>query len=194
MKLERMLDLGRTLRVLGVDDAPFARRPGSRVPICGVVCADTRFEGMLWGHTRRDGWRATDALIALVTGSKFRDQIDVMLLDGIALGGFNVVDLPRLHEAVGVPCAAVMRRHPDMDAVHAAIARLPQPTRRVAVLARAGAIHAEAPFVFQVAGCDAATMARALRVATREGHVPEALRMAHLIGSAVMRGESSRRA
>lgn len=189
-----MLDLGRTLRVFGVDDAPFAKRPGARVPICAVLCAGTRFEGMLWGHTRRDGWRATDAIAAMVTGSKFRDQIDAVLLDGIALGGFNVVDLPALHARVGVPCAAVMRRAPDLAAVRAAIGRLPQPTRRLAVLAKAGVIHTESPFVFQVVGCEPGVMACALRATTREGHVPEALRLAHLIGSAVMRGESSRRA
>ena len=40
-----------------------------------------------------------------------------MLLDGIAFGGFNVVDLPALAESLGVPCASVMRRVPDLAAM-----------------------------------------------------------------------------
>lgn len=194
MKLARLLELGRTLRVLAFDDAPFAKRRGAVVPVVGVVCADTRFEGMLWGRVRRDGWSATDTLAAMFEGSKFRDQAHLVLLDGIALGGFNVVDLPKLHARTGLPCASVMRRPPNMAAVHDAIRRLPRPAQRLTVLARAGEVHQHAPFTFQVQGVAPEEMAKALVRLTREGHVPEALRLAHLIGSAVILGESGRRA
>lgn len=194
MKLARLLELGRTVRAVGFDDAPFKKRPGAAVPVAGVVCAGTRFEGMLWGRVRRDGWSATATLAAMLNGSKFRDQARVVLLDGIALGGFNVVDLPALHAATGLPCVAVMRRAPDLDAVHAAIRRLPRPERRLGVLARAGAIHQRGPFTFQVQGESPDVTGALLAALTREGHVPEALRLAHLVGSAVMLGESGRRA
>jgi hypothetical protein len=127
-------------------------------------------------------------------GSKFRDQAHAVLLDGIAVGGFNVIDLPALHARVGVPCASVMRRAPDLAAVHHAIGRLPNAARRLAVLARAGEVHQRDGYVFQVAGEEPAVMAATLKALTREGNVPEALRLAHLIGSAVMLGESGRRA
>jgi endonuclease V-like protein UPF0215 family len=182
------------VRVIGFDDAPFAKRRGAAVPLAGVVCADTRFEGMLGGRARRDGWNATDALAAMLDGSKFRDQVSVVLLDGIAVGGFNVVDLVRLHTRTGLPCVAVMRKVPDLAAMRRVIDRLPDPARRLARIARAGEIYQRAPFVFQVQGEDVEVTAKVLAHLTREGHVPEALRMAHLIGSAVMLGESGRRA
>jgi endonuclease V-like protein UPF0215 family len=194
VKLARLLELGRTIRVVGFDDAPFAKRRGAAVSVAGVVCADTRFEGMLWGRARRDGWNATDVLSAMLDGSKFRDQVRVALLDGIAVGGFNVVDLPTLHARTGLVCVAVMRRAPDMAAVRHAIERLPNAPRRLALLARAGEILHSGPFTYQVQGEDADVTARLLTRFTREGHVPECLRMAHLIGSAVMLGESGRRA
>ncbi len=194
MRLARLLELRRTVRVIGFDDAPFAKRRGAAVPLAGVVCADTRFEGMLWGRARRDGWNATDALAAMLDGSKFRDQVSVVLLDGIAVGGFNVVDLARLHTRTGLPCVAVMRKVPDLAAMRRVIDRLPDPARRLARIARAGEIYQRAPFVFQVQGEDVEVTAKVLAHLTREGHVPEALRMAHLIGSAVMLGESGRRA
>ncbi|XWK86240.1 MAG: hypothetical protein U7127_18705 [Phormidium sp.] len=50
MNLASLLRLNRTIRVIGFDDAPFQRRRGSRVPISGIVCANTRFEGMVWGY------------------------------------------------------------------------------------------------------------------------------------------------
>ncbi len=194
MNLSKLLELGRTIRVVGFDDAPFAKRPGASVPVAGVVCADTRFEGMLWGKARRDGWNATDVISSMLDGSKFRDEVRVVLLDGTAIGGFNVIDLPALHARTGLTCVSVMRKMPDLAAMRSVIERLPNPPRRLELLSRAGEIHQRAPFTFQVLGESADVTERLLARFTREGHVPECLRMAHLIGSAVMLGESGRRA
>ena len=49
-------------------------------------------------------------------------------------------------------------------------------------------------YVFQVAGEAPDVIGPALNRLTDRGHVPEALRIAHLIGSAVRTGESGRRA
>ena len=181
-------------RVAGFDDAPFVKRPGARVPVVGVVCAATRFEGLVWGGVRKDGWTATDEVCRLLVGGKFLPQLHLVLLDGIAFGGFNVVDLPRLAHTLGKPCVAVMRRPPDLEAVERALRHLPQAERRLAVLRRAGPIHQLGGFTFQVQGAEPAWVAEALGRLTDTGHVPEALRLAHLIGSAVVTGESSKRA
>jgi len=185
---------GRTLRAIGFDDAPFGRRPGSPVRLCGVVCAGTRFEGLVVGRVRRDGWNATGEIVRLLAGGKFLPQLHLVLLDGVAFGGFNVVDLEALAARLGLPCVAVMRRPPDLVAVRRALSRLPRPARRLALLARAGPVHARAPFAFQVRGADPEPVAEALARLTDRGHVPEALRLAHLVGAALARGESGRRA
>ena len=39
------------------------------------------------------------------------------LLDGIAFGGFNVLDLPRLARTLRRPCVSVMRKLPDLPAM-----------------------------------------------------------------------------
>ena len=57
---------GRTLRVIGFDDVPWRHRRKATVGVVGAVCAGTRFEGMVYGTVRRDGWRATSALEALL--------------------------------------------------------------------------------------------------------------------------------
>src|SRR5438105_1103520 len=132
---------GRTLRVIGFDDVPWRHRRGGEVGLVGVVCATTRFEGMVYGAVRRDGWRATLTIETLLTKSKFLPQIHLVLLDGIAFGGFNVVDLPRLARTLRRPCVAVMRKLPDLPAMERAAHRLPRPGARLAVLRRAGPIH-----------------------------------------------------
>lgn len=181
MNLESLLRLHRVIRVIGFDDAPFQRRRGSRVSIAGVVCAGTRFEGMVWGHARQDGWNATDTLCKLLIGGKFLPQLHIVLLDGIAFGGFNVVDLPKLADTLSLPCVAVMRRQPNLPAVEQAIRRLPQPERRLRILQRAGEIHAFRPFFFQVCGETPEVTAAVLQRLTDCGKVPEALRLAPVI-------------
>ncbi len=184
----------RLLRTIGLDDAPFRRGGRGDVGVAGVVCAGTRFEGLLWGRVRQDGWNATDVLLDLLGRSKFLPQLHLVLLDGIALGGFNVVDLPRLAAGLARPCLAVMRRPPDLAAVEAAVRRLPRAEARLAILRRAGPVHRRGGFVFQVQGADPGTAAAALARVTDRGAVPEPLRLAHLIGGAVRAGESGRRA
>jgi endonuclease V-like protein UPF0215 family len=185
---------GRTLRAIGFDDAPFERARRGEVSIAGVVCAGTRFEGLVWGRVRRDGWNATDEVVRLLAGGKFLPQLHLVLLDGIAFGGFNVVDLAALAGALARPCVAVMRRPPDLDAVERAIRRLPRPARRLALLRRAGAVHRSGPFVFQVCGAGPEETGRALVRLTDRGLVPEALRLAHLVAGAVRTGQSGKRA
>lgn len=185
---------GRTLRAIGFDDAPFARRPGAAVRVLGAVCAGTRFEGLVAGAVRRDGWGATDELCRLLLRGKFLPQLHLVLLDGIAFGGFNVVDLAALAARLRRPCVAVMRRAPDLPAVERALRRLPRPARRLDLLRRAGPVHRRGPFFFQVQGGDPDAVGAALARLTDRGVVPEALRLAHLIGAAVVGGESSRRA
>lgn len=192
--LETLLESRLTIRVMGFDDAPFGRRAGSPVDIAGVVCGGTRFEGMVWGTATRDGDDATAVMARLLLDSKFADQVHVVLIDGLAVGGFNLVDLPALAAAVGRPCVAVMRKPPDLAAIRRALERFDDVERRLALIARAGAIHTHGPFVFQAAGAEPSAVGRALDALTDRGKVPEALRLAHLIGSAVKTGQSGRRA
>ena len=188
--LEYLLKHHRTIRAIGFDDAPFKRGSGEKVAIAGIICGLTRFEGMVWGEIDPDGWNATEAICQLLAGSKFLPQLHILLLDGIGLGGFNIIDLPQLHQRLNLPCVAVMRKLPDLVAMKEAMSRLPEVDKRWEILQRAGQIYEAPPFVFQVCGEEADIIAATLHRLSDRGNVPEALRLAHLIGSAVIKGES----
>ena len=189
MNLESLLKLNRTIRVIGFDDAPFIRGSGEKVNLAGIICGGTRFEGMVWGELQPDGFDSTETICNLLINSKFLPQLHIVLLDGIGFGGFNVVDLPKLAETLQLPCVAEMRRQPDLNAVNDAMSRLPNLQQRQELLKRAGTIHEYSPFVFQVCGEDPEIIAKVLEKLTDCGKVPEALRLAHLISAAVIKGE-----
>ncbi|MBO3463775.1 DUF99 family protein [Aetokthonos hydrillicola Thurmond2011] len=190
MKLESLLRLNRTIRVIGFDDAPFIRGVGGKVSIAGVVCGGTRFEGMVWGNVEVDGLDATDAICRLLIGGKFLSQLHIVLIDGLGFGGFNLVNLPELAQRLQLPCVAIMRRFPDLVAVREAMKNLPNFEQRLELLKLAGTIYETPPFVFQVSGEEPEVIAGVLQRLTDCGKVPEALRLAHLITAAVILGES----
>lgn len=186
--------MSKNLRVIGFDDAPFQKHSDSKVNLSGIVCSNTRFEGMLWGEITRDGDDSTQVVTELIRQSKFYQQLHAVLLDGIAFGGFNIVDLKQLSKNLELPCITVMRRQPDMASIYSALQHLNNTQEKINRLKLAGEIFEQSPFCFQVSGCDPETACKILHKVTDTGHVPEALRIAHLIGSAIKTGQSSSRA
>jgi endonuclease V-like protein UPF0215 family len=179
---------------IGFDDAPFDRRHRGNVLVVGAVYAGARLEGVLSGAVRRDGANATRVLSELVNRSRFREHLQVILLQGIALAGFNVVDLGALHEATGLPVVVVSRRRPDMNAIRRALLHhVPGGARKWRLIERAGPMEAIGRVYVQRAGIGRAeTQALIERFAVNSA-IPEPLRTAHLIAGGIARGESTQR-
>ena len=193
-RIEKLLRNDRVIRVIGFDDAPFERHGKIPVPVAGVVCATDRFEGMLWDHVEPDGFDANEVLAARLESSKFHEQLHAIFLDGVAVAGFNVVDVPALSLRLDLPVITVMRRRPDWTAIEAALQNVDNPEEKRSTMKRAGEIHQGDHIFFQSFALSSETARKLLSFTTREGHIPEPIRLAHLIARAVVTGESGRRA
>lgn len=181
--------------VVGFDDGPFARdRQGARVRVVGAVCARTRLDGVISGHVRKDGRDATARLAALIQSSPFDRHIRAVLLDGVTLGGFNVVDIHALSAAIDRPVLAIARRLPRFELIRAALAKLPASDRRWAVIERAGRPEPLAGLYVQRAGLTLEEAGQLLDATTLHGKLPEPIRLAHLIAGGVVTGTSHGRA
>lgn len=185
-------------RFLGFDDAPFSFRD-ARVPVVGVALrAPNYVEGVLVTDAAVDGTDATGRLREAVLESRYREGTNAILLDGAAVGGFNVVDIDALHEAVGVPVITVTREAPDLEAMEAVLRRkFPDWERRASILRR-HALHTipteHKPVHATFVGAGLPDVKEMLRIATVRGAMPEPLRIAHLIAAALVKGESRGRA
>lgn len=201
MHLRNAIEKGKIIRVMGIDDAPFDKHHDTEVQFSVMICANTRLEGMLWGSATKDGDDATDKICTLIKSSKFYAQTHVIMIDGVAIGGFNIIRIQKLADDLGLPVMTVMRNAPNMQNIEAALDNFDDKATRLQHIAEAGAIHHHGDFYFQFAApaskpdiIDINIAAQSLALATDKGKVPEALRLAHLIGSAIKTGQSSRQA
>jgi endonuclease V-like protein UPF0215 family len=177
--------------VIGFDDAPFDRDHRGDVPLVGVVCARTRVDGFLVSKIRRDGANATRVMIEMIQGSQFARHVRAVLLQGIAVGGFNVVDVHALHETLGLPVIAIARRLPDTDAMKRALfGRVPGAARKWRLLERAGTMEPMREVFVQRIGITREHAREVLAATTLHGNLPEPLRIAHLVAGAMVTGRS----
>jgi endonuclease V-like protein UPF0215 family len=180
--------------VVGFDDAPFGPDHRGSVLVVGAVCAGERLDGVLSTRVRRDGVNATVRLIACIKESRYYPQLDVVVLQGIAFAGFNVVNIHRLSAMLARPVMVIVRRRPNLAAIRRALlTRVSGGARKWQLVERAGPIEEIGGLFIQRAGITADAAAAVLRRHARHGNLPEPLRTAHLIAGGVVRGESSGR-
>lgn len=183
------------MNLIGFDDGPFAKSHRGDVPLVGILCAGTRVDGVLVGHVRRDGANAARSMAAMVKGSQFSAQLHAILLQGVAVGGFNVVDVHALHAELGAPVLVVVRRAPDLAEIRRTLLRnVPGGARKWRLIERLGAPEPLEGVFVQRVGLSL-DYARRLLVSSRlHGSLPEPLRVAHLVAGALVTGKSRGRA
>jgi hypothetical protein len=162
--------------------------------LVGAVFARTRLDGVVSGRVRRDGRNATTRMIELVSGSQFDGHVRAVLLNGIAVGGFNVVDIHALAEALDRPVIVVARRLPRFAKIRAALEHVPGGERKWRLISAAGPMEPVSGVYVQRVGISLADTAALLEATTLHGKLPEPLRVAHLIAGGVVSGRSRGRA
>ena len=181
--------------VIGFDDAPFDRSHRGNVVVVGAIFNGLRLEGVLRGKVRRDGVNATAKLAALVNGSRFSASLQAVMLQGVTLAGFNVVDLEKLSEQVGLPVVAVCRKRPDLRRIKRSLLNsVPGGARKWRMIERMSKARQHGEVFIQTANLtwgDATALIDRFAV---NSNLPEPLRTAHMIAGSWADGESRHRA
>lgn len=178
------------IRILGIDDGKFIPRTRGDVIVVGVV-----FRGGLWldgvMHTTIaiDGSNATEQLISMINSSPHHRQLRLVMLSGITLAGFNLVDIKKLYSATKLPVLALTRDKPDLEAIHSALKHLPQTAERWRIVKEAGEIYEfftkGARLYMETAGIFLPDAKKIVELTSTRSSFPEPLRVAHLIASGI---------
>ncbi len=176
--------------MVGIDDGKFTPHTNGTALVVGVVMrGGGSIDGVMHTHVAIDGLDATAKLAAMINASPHKRQLRVIMLSGVTLAGFNLVDINALHTATGLPIIALTHDKPDLDAIHDALKHLPETEERWRIVLAAGEIH-EVPchgskVYLELAGLSLADALTIVELTATRGCVPEPLRVAHLIASGI---------
>jgi uncharacterized protein len=177
--------------VLGVDDAPFDKRQPGPVPIIGVAMeGNDLIESVALGEFPVDGDGATEYLATWIAGLRARPMIQAVILGGVTIAGLGIIDISTLAERLGVAVLVVTRHNPARSELDSAL-------RAAGLLDRLGVLERIPPayglgegLYLAHAGAPRVEAERLLVAALRKSKLPEPLRVAHLIGQAIVLRES----
>ncbi len=176
--------------MLGVDDGRFVAKSHDSVLVVGVVFRGGHWiDGVLSTTITVDGYDATEKISKMILKSIFYRQLKVVFLNGITVGGFNVVDIDSLNQSTGLPIISVNQKKPSLDDVRQALTNLPGYKERWHAVMNAGPIFSmRAPrgkgeVYIEMAGTSKEEVQDFLNLTSTRSNIPEALRVAHLIAS-----------
>lgn len=174
------------IRVLGIDDSAF-EFDDEKAFLTGVVYRGTEFiEDIQCVKVRVDGEDATEMILELYEKFSNHQQIKAILVDGVAVAGFNLVDIDSVSEETGKPVVAVTKNTPDRedfretmektDNYSEIFEKFPEP---VEVDLNDGSCF------IQFAGCGRDEAEKFVRKNLIHGQVPESIRVADMVGRAL---------
>ncbi len=182
------------IRVLGIDDSPFQFGRGKALVVGVVARVPNYVESVMKTEVAVDGTDSTEKIVDMVSRSRYREQIKAILIDGIALAGFNVLDIEQVHAKLEIPVLTVTRDRPDLGKMRDALVKhFDDWEMRYGLIAKhelREIATGHKPLYASGLGLEWADFERLVQMCIVRGAVPEPLRLAHLISSAMTRGES----
>ncbi len=181
------------IRIIGWDDTPFTFKD-RETKLIGVVCrGGTQIDGVVTTKIRVDGNDVTERLAKAVNSSKHREQLRLIMLDGITFGGFNIVDLDELHEKTKLPIIVIIREKPDMKSIEKSLSKFKDSGRRWNLIKKAGGVKktevrnkvlkGRKIIYYQKKGINDYTCEKIINLTAIHSVTPEPVRIAHLIAS-----------
>ncbi len=182
------------VRVIGIDDGPFFKFRKGNVFIIGTIYRGGQFmDGVVSATAKVDGSDSTKNIAKMINKSKFKSQIRVIFLNGVGVGGFNIVDLPKLSKLTGIPVIAVTRQYPDIPKILTTLVKLGM-KKKVKLITQLPLPVKIGKVYVQHINIDIEKTKQFMRLTTLHSYVPEPLRIAHIIAAGIVKGESRGRA
>jgi endonuclease V-like protein UPF0215 family len=186
------------IRVLGIDDSPF-KFDDEKTTVIGVVMRIPSYiEAIMKTEVEVDGDDACEKLMTIINSSRYKEQLKMVMLDGVALGGFNVVDINELFEEIHLPIITITREEPNLEAMEKALKEHFQDWQKKMDVIKMGELvkvkTAHKPIFVKFVGMELEDVRKIIEQCTIRGALPEPIRVAHLIASGITTGESYGRA
>lgn len=178
------------IRVIGIDDSPFRKFKRGQVLVVGTIFRGGKyFDGILSTKVSIDGNNATKKIADMINRCKFKPQLRCIFLDGISVGGFNVIDIKELSSKTNLPVIVIMRKKPNIEKIKETLIKINK-KNKVKLIEKAGSVVPAGKIYMQITGIGIDKAKEILKVVCTRSLIPEPIRIAHLIASGIVDGES----
>ena len=184
-------------RILGIDDGPFDKLKKGEVLVVGTVFRGGQYpDAVLSTKVQADGNDATDRIIGMVRDCRQRKQLHAIMVKGIALGGFNVIDIAKLSGRLKIPVVVVIRSYPDFRKIEEALLkRVEGGSEKLGIIRRTGkpvpVIVKGKRLYMQFSGLSEDKAKELVLLTATRSHIPEPIRLSHMIAAGIVLGRSS---
>ncbi len=183
----------RETRILGIDDSPFSKKDEECL-IIGVITRGKSYpDAVLSSKVIIDGDDATDKIISMIKESVHNEQTRIIMTDGICLGGFNIINIKKINKELSRPVIAITRNKPHIKKM-ISIMKRKKWNKKLRILKKYECpekMSVKDGFVyFQKSGINKNDCMNIIKKSINTGYLPECIRLAHIIGAGVVKGES----
>ena len=184
--LSLVTKMKKSIKALGIDDAPFIPRKSKRVKLVAVLMKGAyRFEGVFHTTIQRDGNDSTEKIIELVNNNSRCHQVRLIFTNGINFAGFNCIDPTKIFEKTGKIVISVTTTNPDLESFTNAVKKINN-KNCLKVLKNLDPLNTAKPprggnVYFHCAGVDPEEAKKILKMFTIDSRLPEPLRIAHML-------------
>jgi len=189
-----MVRIKKEIRILGIDDGYFEKFKAKKCLVIGVVYRGAEFlDGLISFKVKVDGDDATEKIIESINKSKHLKQLSLIMVNGISLAGFNVIDIEKISKETGLPIIIVSRKNPRIELIKKVLKKIGKEDK-IKLIEKARKPREfkinKTKIYFQFYGMEEEKAREILKLTIKHGNMPEPLRIAHIIASGVTLGEN----
>lgn len=167
----------------------------SKSTLAGVIMRrDFVIDGFAFGQATLRGDDATTSIIKMYE-SLNRQDVSFLILSGLIISMYNIIDIKKLHDEIGIPIIAVTYKESvGLDAAikhhfpgshESKISQYAKLEPRTEIILHTGNV-----IFIRTEGCPIKDAEKLLNSLTLQGAIPEPLRVAQLLAYSVLRSKS----
>lgn len=185
--------LKENVRILGIDDGPFVRGEAVDTCLVGVLMRmDFVIEAIMVDYIPIDGDQATGRIVDFIDRVG-RQNLYAVMTEGVTFAGFDVLEPDDVTESTGIPLVSITKGKGDLQSMISAL-ELHGDHGKIDRLKRLNPEKIEikgAEFTLNMSGIDRKDAVLMASKLMRVGNVPEPVRIADMISSAIVRSRKN---
>ena len=158
-----------------------------------VMSTDLVIDGFVMGHSTVGGDDATDAILAMHEKLN-RSDVSFLLISGIVISSYNILDVKRISEKIGLPVIGVTYeesagiedaiKHHFPESYETKLAEYSKLVSREKIT-----LHTSHNLYIRNEGCTVLEAKQLLDKVTSQGSIPEPLRIAQLLANTLLKAK-----